>query len=312
MTSLVNSVSVSVTNLQTAMGDLFDPLRTFFDNVFQMIADAIENAMSDFFSFLLDMSRNAQVLYFGQSYGMQRELPVSLNTVAIKPGVTVNLVACLRRTEEAMEQWRLATFNALYQGYLQQLSDYDSRHFSLSGGGNGLTKSPGTMREEEQRAIKELVLHTLNNYHGAVGNAYSLNRITLFESAIDWKNVTYRLYNYGPNIGSIDLEQAGIFKGADARRKAFLTAHWTQVLVPLQPDPNRERAMLKYFETGEDNVEAELADEELASFYQSVILDRELDEHDPEVVYRPEIVPTDLVVLKLDDRLPENPNSGCA
>jgi hypothetical protein len=311
VSNMVNAVSVDMSALQTLMGDFFTPLQTFFNRVFALIAEAMESAISDFFSFLMDLSRNSQVLYFGQSYGMQRELPVSLNAVTIKPGVTVNLVACLRRTDEAMEQWRLGTFNSLYQAYLQQLADYESRHFSLTTA-NGLTKAPATMRHEEQLAIKERVLHTLNNYHQPAGNSYSLNRITLFESAIDWKNISYRLYNYGPNQAALELEHAGIFKGADARRKAFLTAHWAHVLIPLQPDPNREQAMLKYFESGADNVEDLLQNEELAAFYQSLVLDRELADVDPEVVYRPEVVPTDLVVLKLDDTLPENPNTGCA
>src|SRR5690606_4162136 len=196
-----------------------------------------------------EISQNTQTLSFYGAEGARGELPVSLNTVAIKPGVTVNLTACLRRTDEALDAWRVRTFAALYQGYLQQLADWESR--SMRGQErDGLIKPPPMLRQEERRALKELVMHALNNVAAPNGNSYTIDRMNLFEHAIDWENMSYRLFNYGPTAEEVVLEKEGLFAGADERRRAFLTAHWAQVLIPLKDDERLEEQVGRYFETG--------------------------------------------------------------
>jgi hypothetical protein len=306
MVALVQSVAVSSEQLKTKLGDLFKPLESFFNKVIELIVKAIESSVSDFFSFLMAKFHNSERLTFTDSFGARKELPISLNAVAIKPGITVNLVVTLRKTDEALAQWQLETFNSLYQAYQRQLADYESRNFSMSGG-NGLSKSPGTMRQEENLMMKELILHALNNYHENKGNAYDLARMNLFEHAVDWKNISYKLFNYGPNLGQVALEHKGAFQGVDDRRKAFMTAHWAQALIPLREDLHFEDVMLKYFETGETNLEGSLEADELTALYQSLILDREAALVDPDPVHRFEILPTDFIVLKPDDSLPANP-----
>ena len=313
MADLASSIAVEASNLENVMGDMFAPVKTFFDNIFVHIQEGVEDSVSEFFALMMERSQSSQKLCFNEAYGARKELPISLNAITIKPGITINLVACLRRTDEALDRWRLETFGTLYQAYLQQVAEYESRNFSFENKPR-LSRSPGTMRQEEHRALKEILLHALNTYHGNgndPGNQYSLDRINLFENAVDWGNISFKLHNYGPNLALAQMDRLGLFAGADARRKAFMTAHWAQVMIPLQPNDELVRSMLAYFQTGEANLEGQFTDDELTALYQTLVQDRALLDEDPQVEYRPEILPTDLVSLKLDDKYPSNPDTGC-
>lgn len=306
------SVSVDVAQLQELMGEFFEPLGDFLTEVFTSIGTGLEDAIPDFIAMLLEQTNNSQNLDFVESYGLQQEIPISLNVVSIHPGITVNVVACLSRTEEALEAWRLETFGTLYQAYLQQLAEYEARNFALSDAKrDALSKSPGTMRGEEHRSLKELVIHALNNHQKANGSEFSFDRMNLFEHAIDWPNISYKLYNYGPSLEKLALEAKGIFKGADARRKAFMTATWAQVMIPLQSDSRFEQALLTYLESGEADLEKDIESDELAALYQALIQSRALLQEDPQVRTRREVVPTDLIVIKPDGELPVNEQTQC-
>jgi len=302
--------AIDLTTLQQTMDALFAPLQAFVDTAFQLLDEGLQEAMSDLFGFLADMFDNSQDLLFLGAAGLKGELPVSLNTIAIKPGVTVNLTACLRRTEEAMDTWRLDTFGRLYQGYLQQLAEFEARSYAAGRGGAAV--SPGTQRREEHRALKELVLHALNNLHGAEGNAYTLERMNLFENAIDWNNMNYRLFNYGPSGDEVLLEKLGAFAGGDERRRAFLTALWAQVLVPLQPHEHLEGQVARYLTTGAFDFDGDLGDEELTALYTDLVLERALVAETPESSSREEVLPTDLVVIVTDDLASQLPVSSSA
>ncbi|MEM8813306.1 MAG: hypothetical protein AAGF59_11870, partial [Pseudomonadota bacterium] len=311
MADLAASIAVESENLQTAMGTLFEPVKTFLDGIFEKIQEGIDASISDFFTLLLSQFENSQNRYFTKSVGARKEIPVTINAISIKPGITINLMARLRRTDEALDRWRLETFGTLYQAYLQQVAEYESRNFGRQTGPT-FGRSPGTMRAEEDRALKEILLHALNAYHNdQVGNAFSLERINLFEHAIDWENISYRLFNYGPNAKTIEMERAGLFRYADARRRAFMTAHWAQIAIPVQPNDHLMRRLLAYFQTGEADLDVGLTNDELVALYQALIQERDLIRENPTVTYRSEILPTDLVVLKLDDALPVNENTGC-
>jgi len=294
----------TATNLSNVMGDFFTPVDTFFKNIFALIGNALDFSLPEVLADLLAEFNNSEVLRFGNAFGSRQQVPVSLNVVSIKPGITINLTACVGRTEEAMEKWRLETFTTLHQAYLQQLAEYESRHYGSQTG--GLTKSSTVLREEESRSLKEIMLNTLNNYHGNQQSHYSLNRINLFEHGIDWKNMSYRLYNYGPKKSDIEMENLGLLNGVDARRRAFLSAHWAQVLLPLPENPHLEKQLLLYFKNGTTDLEGELDDDELAALYQNLIQQRDLSKENPQQTHRREILPTDFVVLKTDDNLPMN------
>jgi len=134
----------------------------------------------------------------------------------------------------------------------------------------------------------------------------TLDELQLFEHAIDWPNVTYRLYNYGPQGAQVAYEVLGLYATADRRRRAFLDASWTQVLVPLREDTRLEQILVAYFKTGTVDFEADLLGEltgseeerydELTAIYRDLILQRaSLPEEPPK--HRRERIPTDIIVI---------------
>jgi hypothetical protein len=299
---------VSIKGFNEAMDKFFKPLQDFIHEVLDSVGSEVQQALEDLFDYLHSMFENNQTIPFFGASGFRDELPVSFNTVAIKPGITINLTACLRRTEEGLDKWRLETFQNLYQGYLQILADYESRAF-LATNVERIAKSPGTMRNEERLAIKELVMYALNNLHQNPGNNYTLEKMNLFENAIDWKNMAYKLYNYGPNMNEILLDKMGAYIATDERRRAFLKSLWAQVLIPLQPIEQLEKQVGLYIDTGSFDLESEFTDEALTVLYRDLILERELLNEQPRQTSRHTVIPTDFVMLR--DTLPVNDDTPC-
>ena len=299
---------LNIQNLSQSMESLFDPLSSFVNDVIQIFNEGLEESIAEFLSYLNSTSENNQNIPFHQLEGSRGSLPMNFNVVALNPGVTINVTACLRRTEEALDRWRLETFSALYQAYLQQVADYENRSF-LESDSIGSPTSPGRFREQEKLVIKEQVMHVLNNLHGQHDNRYSMQKLNLFEHAIDWKNISYRLYNYGPNLNQIGYEEHGLYEFADDRRKAFLNAHWAQVMIPLNENENLEGQMVKYFEEGHFDFQDGFSTDELTALFQDLILQRE-QKGETDDQCRRVILPTDLVVIKtpeLDSMLPIGP-----
>lgn len=305
--------AVDASRLIEPMKDMFTPLQTLIDDVIALIREGVADALSDTFEYLSALTEPSETLSFTRVEGMRGELPVSINAVTINPGVTVNLVACLRRTDEALDKWRLDTFASLYQAHLQQLAEYDTRS-TFAQAVNGLSKSPATMRREEHLALKELVLHALNNTHSNDGNVYSLEKINFFEHALDWNNMSFRLYNYGPNAAEVLLEKSGVFAGTDDRRRAFVIAPWCQAMLPVQPDDGMEERVRQFFRDGsvdlESGVDTDAEMDELTALYQDLVQERARIGQAPQVLsHREEVIPTDLIVI--GKSLPENTGTAC-
>ena len=290
-------------------GDFFNPIQDFINESLDLISNELNSALAEVFEYFTNMSENTQNLDFYSVAGMRGQIPIALNTVSIKPGVSVTLTVCAVRTEEALDQWRLDTFSSLYQSYLQQMAEYENRLLTMSFA-ERVTTSPGNMRREERLAVKELVLHALNNYHSDQGNGYGLERINFFENAIDWNNMSYRLYNYGPNIKEIVLDKYfSAYQHVDDHRRAFLKAHWAQVLIPVQKNAHFEAQVEQYFEEGTFDFEGEFTNEELAALYQDLILGRELLNEEEESTSRNLTIPTDFIIIQ--DQLPHNDDHTC-
>jgi hypothetical protein len=296
-------------NLSKTMGSLFEPFRGFIQRAIDLITGALGTAVVDLFTYFMELSDSSQTFSFTAAQGTRGELPVSFNTVAIKPGVTINMSACLRRTDEALERWQLETFANFYRAHLQLVADYESKSFIAGANSERVTKPSATLRAEEHAAVKERVLFTLNNVHGTPGNSFTFDRMNLFEHALDWPNMTFRVFNYGPTADEIRLEKRGAFLGADERRRAFTTALWAQVMIPISGNPHYVEQVMRYFEDGTFSFEGTLQNEELVALYRDFVLGRETE---PIEVSEPrfEIVPTELIVLHTDDLdtvLPKNP-----
>jgi hypothetical protein len=297
--------SFDLTAFTNVMADFFEPLHDFLQSLIDFIDDGIGAQFSGLTAFLLEMFENSQSRQFHGAAGAQGELPVAFNTVAINPGVTINLTACLRRTPEALDRWRLQTFSLLYQGHLQQLADYENRVFAERGTGR-VERPPALLRQEERLVLKERILHGLNNLHTDNGNNYSLERLSFFEHAIDWDNLSYRVFNYGPTRRSIELDKLGIFAGGDPERRAFLTAVWAQALLPVRDDERLEEQIQHYVEAGAFDLEGDLEDEELVAVYRDLIQGRE-DIGTPVGEPREVVLPTEFVVVMTDELAGELP-----
>ena len=296
-------------NLQNTMGELFEPFRDFIQTAINLISSALGSAVLDLLAYYSQIWENSQTLSFTAAQGTRIELPVSFNTVAIKPGITINMSACLRRTEQALAQWQLDTFANFYRAHLQLLSDYESKAF-IGGNTDRIAKPPAMFRAEEQAAVKERVLLALNNVSGSPGSSYTFDRMNFFEHALDWQNMSYRVFNYGPTQGEIALEKRGAFTGVDDRRRAFATSLWAQVMIPVDDSTHFVQQVMSYFETGTFSVDGTLQNDELVALYRDFVLGRDTE---PLQVSAPrfEMVPTDFIVLKtpgLDAELPRNPD----
>ena len=286
----------------------FAPLQSFLDDAFEIVSEELISSLGEIFEYFTSMFENSQQIPFSSVAGMRGEIPVTFNTVSINPGVTINLTVCATRTDELLDQWRLDTFSSLYQSYLQQMAEYENKIF-ISPQSGKITSSPGTMRKAEMVATKELVLHALNNYTDAEGNNYTLERINFFENAIDWNNMSYKLYNYGPNKKEILLDKFGAYSHIDDRRKVFLKAHWAQVIIPVHENEYLEGQVSQYFDNGSFNFEGGFSQDELAALYQDIVLGREMLDEQNEPETRREIIPTDFVILQ--EELPENEDHPC-
>jgi hypothetical protein len=286
--------------LQSTMDTLFEPFRGFIQGAIDLLSGALGTAMVDLFEYFMEGSRNSQTLHFTGAQGTRGELPLSVNAVAINPGITINVSACLRRTDEALAKWQLETFASFYHAHMQLLADYQSRSFMDGGEGARVTKPPAALRAEEHAAVKERVLYALNNVPGASGNDYTLDRMNFFEHALDWSNMTYRVFNYGPTADGVRLEKRGAFMGVDERRRAFTTALWAQAMIPVTGTPHFVEQVMRYFEDGTFSLEGSLQNDELVALYRDFVLGRETE---PSEVSEPryEIVPTEFIVLLTDD-----------
>lgn len=296
-------------NLQNTMGTLFEPFRAFIQNALDLIGGAVGTAIGDLFAYFMQLWESSQTFSFAGAQGTRGELPISLNTIAIKPGITVNLSACLRRTEEALARWQLETFANFYRAHLQLMADYESRALMAGNGAHRVAKPPALLRAEEHTAVKERVLYALNNAQGNPGNSYTFDRMNFFEHALDWPNMTYRVFNYGPTPIENILDKRGAFIGADERRRAFSMALWAQVMIPVADSDHFVEQVMSYFEHGTFSMDGTLEDDELVALYRDFVLGREAE---PLEVSAPrfETVPTEFIVIQTPDlatQLPTNP-----
>lgn len=299
------------------------PFKTFFDAIVNHIEDLMQDSLGDIFEYFMAMTASTDTKVFSGAKGFTGTLPVSLNCIALKPGVTVNLSVCMVRIDEqALDTWRLETFSRLNQAYYQLLADYEGRR-----GANTLQArhrdSPGLMRLEEQETLKTRIIAALHAKYSATPDATpTLDELRLFEHAIDWENLSYRLFNYGPSGALIAYEKLGLFDTADERRKQFMNALWSQAMIPLHEDSRFEQVMVRYLETGRVDFEADLLSvlddgngdplDELTEIYRDLVLQRQqLPDKPP--THRQETVPTELVIIyepQAGEPYPVNP-AGC-
>ena len=282
------------------------PFRRFFDALVRHIEGLLQDSLGDLFQYFMTMTSSIDTRVFTGVKGFTGSLPVSFNCIALKPGVTVNLSACMVRIDDqALDAWRLETFSRLNQAYYQLVADYEGRRGARVQPPR--RESPGLMRIEEHETIKARVMAALHHkYSAAPGSTPTLDELRLYEHAIDWENLSFRVFGYGANAAQVAYEKLGLFDGADERRRQIMNALWSQVLIPLREDERFEQVLLRYLETGVVDFEADLLAalddgngvplDELTAIYRDLVLQRQrLPDVPP--VSRQEVVPTDLMII---------------
>ena len=185
---------------------------------------------------------------------------VSGNTVKEVP-FSITLV-CVSSVENRMA-WRLATFNALLQGYLRLKAEYDE---SAAAAEQGITISgahPNINRENELLEVRKLCMEAISNAHFipvsatestddgnvhinfATANLLAGN-LAFFEDAFEWENTAYDLYPYyWSGSGYVDLK---LLDDPDPAHLSFLRAGAAKVKIPIRP--GHERDVLYYLDFG--------------------------------------------------------------
>jgi hypothetical protein len=314
--SVVGSASMSL-NLTDEIRDVFRPLTDLVGDLAELLQDEVGEAIQFALGQLLSRLENNQKLEFTASRGMEGTLPVAINALALNPGVTVNLSACLMRTPEGLARWQLRTFESFYQAYLQQVAAYENQYYSSAP--TGPQRSPGNMRREERIALKERVINALHALHPTGNTTIPIERLELFEHAIDWDSMSYRMFNYGPSDEGMALENEAVLTGGDEDRRRFLLSSWAQVMIPLQPHDGLVAQFLDFLGDGSGSVADAISGEpsavpeidELTALYRDLVLSRSLiDESPPSGRPRFVTLPTDLIALfepNLAANLPRNP-----
>lgn len=181
--------------------------------------------------------------------------------------VLVFEVTC-KRKDEALQQWQLATYEAIMNAYRQQLLDYEERIAAIEiqqgvaiGGSN-----PMLNREMEKEELKRACLtlwagSAIDLPDGITQSgpdnppeiqrtnaAANMDDIDFFERAFDWRNMGYTLHPYFWGRESTWLDRNAL-KSADPLLEHFLKAGAATVTVPVQP--SFTEAVLWYQLTGD-------------------------------------------------------------
>lgn len=320
MPSLPAIPSIDPSLLQKIPQAIMAPFRIFFEAVMEHLNVLMEDILGDLFAFFENASQNTETKVFGGTAGFTGSLPLSFNCVGLKPGVTVNVTACLVRIEqEALDLWRLETFERLSQAYAQLEAEHAAK--TAQGlGGPALRANPTVMRTQEREVLKTRVIGQLHRRYSAnSGQPISLDELQLFEAAIDWENMTYRVYGYGPVGAQVSLEALGLYGPADIKRRAFMDAAWGKVMLPLREDPRLEQVFLSFLKSGQVSFEADLlaqlegTEEErydaLTVLYRDMVLRRNT-ELGRIVSERSERIPTDIIALYEGTEEAPWPSSG--
>jgi len=308
--------------LESVPAAIIAPFRDFFDAVVERLNELFSDTFGDILDYLAATPDNTDYRSFPGDKFRIDTLPVSFNCIALKTGITINLSAVMVRDDDSsLDAWRLETFERLSQAYYQMVADYESRN-RLGVLSRPARRAPAILRREEQETLKRRIIDIIRRKYGnSAPNAPTLEEMRLFESAIDWENLTFRLFSYGPDGLQVAYEKLGLLEHADLTRKRFLKAAWAQVMIPLREDKRLEQVLWTYLKNGSVDFEAELLSEiggnseeaynELTAIYRDLVLQRESVPDLPPYKWH-DVLPTDLLVVfspTPDQPFPVNPIS---
>lgn len=269
----------------------------------------------------------------GTSFGMKGEsgdLPVTFRTWSPVVEFSYAIGINCRRTEKVYEQWQLKTHATIMQGYQRQLAIYEDKLAQYRSAvrsqmalAQNFAHDPSIEQEELKKAFIFLLLGEQFSAYRPTPDpeAFPPNptdvkdwgaMVAFFERAFEWENIMYTYYPYfwgrQAKWGELILIQ-----DTSPQFEAFLKAGAARVVIPVRP--GFEGALAHYQETGDIWMGEEIPDM-FSEFYVSIIEEIKARNFAPgkEVCIAEWDVklPTTLVMLKEDEKLPEwNPTVVC-
>jgi hypothetical protein len=261
------------------------------------------------------------------SFGMNGEtgdIPVTVTTFPEMLQFNYAIGINCQRTDKAFEQWQLKTHATIMQGYQRQLATYEDKLAQYQSAvrtqmalAQNFAHDPSIEEEELKKAFISLLLgeHFSRAYIPTPDPeavppdpVYVKNwgaMVAFFERAFEWENIMYTYYPYfwGRQAKWGDLI---LIQDTDPQFEAFLKAGAARVVIPVRP--GFEGALAHYQETGDIWMGEEIPDM-FSEYYVSIIEEIKARNAAPgtEVLVSEWDVklPTTLVMLKEDEKLPE-------
>ncbi|MDX1417569.1 MAG: hypothetical protein R3293_25425, partial [Candidatus Promineifilaceae bacterium] len=258
--------------LQNMNASLIQPFMAIFQNAMQTVAQGFNAGFVDPLQEAAEIFESSENLYFNPaaanpSIEMKGSIPISLNMIAANPGITVNVVIRARRTERAEQEWQLATYNKLYQGYVRLKEDYEASLYT-SNLSSLPRANPALLRRLENDELKKYCIKALDRQFPSPAGAIDPQKLAFLDHALEWENMSYKLANYGVHCKDLELIDMGLLAIADEKHARFLKATAAHVMLPVRVEYTL--AMQSYMKSGEWQ-EPELDDEEQISLYQQII-----------------------------------------
>ena len=255
--------------------------------------------------------------------GVVGQLPIGLKTFRTSAYAVTVEIRC-QRTDRALDKWKLKTFDAIKQQYLNLQSEYEERLAAaqIQEGIQINGRNPIENRRIEKTELKKSCLSIITDQHfgsfDSISNSpqgypqvnidESLDEgriIRFFEQAFEWEHMMYVLYPYFWSRKNYWLERV-LAEDTDPLHAEFLRAGSARVVVAVSE--NFESAVAHFLETGNIPEDDELLNIN-SPLYKPIVEEiRERQEAPGDEIPEGEPwdvkLPTTLVKLRDDSSLP--------
>jgi hypothetical protein len=196
----------------------------------------------------------------------QKSIACTLLTWRVRSVVTSFEITCVR-TEAAMEKWRIKTHNAIKQGSLKQMKNYEDdlerakEQASVEVRRRNPSLNAMLQREElKKQVISVFTAQHFDSFNSIETGGFGLPQVALaeaklegpyirfFEQAFEWEQMMFLYYPYYWGRKSRWVE-ASFLEDADFEFAAFMKAGAARVVVSVRP--GFELAVAHFLETGQ-------------------------------------------------------------
>ncbi len=223
---------------------------------------------------------------------------------ALTMGTSITIDLKCQRTDHALDQWRMDTYEKLYAGYISLKSLHEEKLAVLDlQGKNAASTNPALNRLEERKEIKALVTRAILDQAGVTVTQANYTVLQkFFELAVEWNNISYKLITERKGAQDVAMAKLHLHADNDYQRNEFLRAQGAIVLVPVRTDYAVSMRLLAFH----GMVEGNFVNMEDPAFLLEVLNDQYGDDEEtPEGEPFEVSLPTSLVYLQEDGKLPD-------